>query len=329
MNSLTEKEGFALFQMPHSDEQMLLEGQWTNKPLEDTYFVVANSDGSEQFFLNGSPTLITKTISVSNNTDLSNIDSISHEDYIEKAKSFIKACDSELNKVILSRTKTVKYNNSNYFTAFDKLCKQYTNAFNYLINIPGIGMWMGATPELLLSKKSNQFNTVALAGSQPYEQFEKKGWKIKEQEEQQYVTDYISNHLELLGIKVQKSAPYTVKAGQIAHIKTDFSFTSVLGSSELINQLHPTPAVCGVPKTQAQDFILKNEGYSRKLYTGFLGISTPTKESYFVNLRCMEVFSDQVKLYIGGGITNKSIPEKEWQETELKSQTLLNILKFE
>lgn len=75
---------------------------------------------------------------------------------------------------------------------------------------------------------------------------------------------------------------------------------------------------------EAQQFIKGTERYDRKYYTGFLGpCNMDSKTNLFVNLRCAEVFSDSVNLYIGGGITKDSKPEKEWEETELKSKTLL------
>ncbi len=91
--------------------------------------------------------------------------------------------------------------------------------------------------------------------------------------------------------------------------------------------MHPTPAVCGIPLDSAKQFIKQTEGYDRKYYTGFLGpCNVNGKTNLFVNLRCAELFANNINLYIGGGITKDSIPEKEWEETELKSKTLLSVL---
>ncbi|HLV50467.1 MAG TPA: chorismate-binding protein, partial [Flavobacterium sp.] len=94
----------------------------------------------------------------------------------------------------------------------------------------------------------------------------------------------------------------------------------------LIQNLHPTPAVCGLPKKEAFDFIWENEGYNREFYTGFIGIEKENMKDYFVNLRCAQIFQNQIQIYVGGGITAESNPEKEWEETELKSGTIGNAL---
>jgi isochorismate synthase len=98
--------------------------------------------------------------------------------------------------------------------------------------------------------------------------------------------------------------------------------------------LHPTPAVCGLPKENAKQFILENEGYERKFYSGFLGelnlntiLNKVVDSDLFVNLRCMEIERHKVHLYIGCGITKDSNPEKEYIETANKAMTMKQILK--
>jgi isochorismate synthase len=73
----------------------------------------------------------------------------------------------------------------------------------------------------------------------------------------------------------------------------------------VISVLHPTPAVCGLPKQEAKDFILENEGYDRKYYTGFLGElnkeafnKETLKSDLYVNLRCMKIKDNQAHLYV-------------------------------
>ena len=69
------------------------------------------------------------------------------------------------------------------------------------------------------------------------------------------------------------------------------------------------------------------EGYFRDFYTGYLGTVNMSEESHiFVNLRCMQVLDNQAVLYAGGGITKHSKPQKEWEETEMKFKTLLQVL---
>ncbi len=135
------------------------------------------------------------------------------------------------------------------------------------------------------------------------------------------------------------------------HLKTHIS--GRINSDEsrikkIIETLHPTPAVCGMPKEIAQKFILENEHYKREFYTGFLGelnvkkavsrnsnrrnvennayASIKRVSNLFVNLRCMQIQNQEAIIYIGGGITNDSNPNAEWEETVAKSVTMKKVL---
>ncbi len=158
-----------------------------------------------------------------------------------------------------------------------------------------------------------------------------RNWNRKELLEQEYVTRHIEKVLIEFSVKdYQKNGPYTSRAGNLSHLRTDFTFSVQSAGSRLpslINALHPTPAVCGMASGKAMDFIRSAEKHSREYYTGFLGtVGIDDLLQLYVNLRCMKVLDDQLVLYIGGGITHDSIPEEEWEETEIKADTLLSVL---
>ena len=97
---------------------------------------------------------------------------------------------------------------------------------------------------------------------------------------------------------------------------------------QMLELLHPTSAVCGMPKEPSKQFIMENEGFDRGYFSGFLGPVHVGKETnIFVNLRCMKLLPQQAILYAGAGIIANSIPEKEWNETEIKMQTLLKVFR--
>ena len=82
-----------------------------------------------------------------------------------------------------------------------------------------------------------------------------------------------------------------------------------------------------MPKQQAQDLLSRTEAHDRKLYSGYLGPVNMNEGSYiYVNLRCMEIQNNKAILYAGAGVTEYSDPEQEWYETELKCNTLLNVI---
>ncbi|MFT3793261.1 isochorismate synthase [Flavobacterium sp.] len=241
---------------------------------------------------------------------------------------------NEFQKVVLSRSETVKLENFDAIATFKKLRNTYPAAFTYCFFHPEIGMWFGASPEQLLKVRTNQFETIALAGTQKFEGDENVHWENKEQEEQRFVTDFILENLENVTSDIAFSNPYTYRAGNLLHIKTDISGTLHEDSNvrQLLDILHPTPAVCGLPKEKARDFILEHEGYDRKYYSGYLGEldlgfhSGQKMTDLFVNLRCMEIKGDSALLYIGCGVTKDSDPHKEYIETVNKSMTIKKIL---
>ena len=246
------------------------------------------------------------------------------ENLVSKGVSAIK--QGEFDKVVLSRRIVLK-EQITIVETFQNLISTYPTAFRYLFFHPKIGLWMGATPEQLVKINQNQFETVALAGTQLYS--ENVIWATKEIEEQQFVTDYIVTKVKDKVNNLTISDAKTVKAGNLAHLKSFISgeLTADFQANDLIKALHPTPAVCGLPKEKAIDFILKNEGYNRKYYAGFLGeYNKDNQTDLFVNLRCLEVENDVVNIYVGCGITKDSNPEKEFIETENKSMTMRNVL---
>ncbi|HMK07061.1 MAG TPA: chorismate-binding protein, partial [Flavobacterium sp.] len=252
------------------------------------------------------------------------------ESLIQKGLDAIN--NGDFDKVVLSRKEEVSLTNFDFISVFEKLLNEYPTAFAYCFFHPKTGLWFGAFSEQLLKVQGNVFHTMAVAGTQPIS-----GnivWAAKEQQEQLFVTDFILESLRGIVTEVSVSEPYSMKAGNVVHIKTDIKGILNSGSDmkEIIQILNPTPAVCGLPKEAAKKFIFKNEGYDRGYYSGFFGelnTNFETSENHtdlYVNLRCMQIEQSHAVLYIGCGITKDSIPQKEWQETVNKSMTMKQIL---
>lgn len=238
-------------------------------------------------------------------------------------------------KVVLSRKEIVDLPDFDLVAVFTKLVQTYPTAFTYCWFHPKIGLWMGASPERLLKANKNKFFTTALAGTQPFRGSSDVVWETKEKEEQQFVTDFILENLKNLASEVTVSSPYSLKAGNLLHIKTEIEGILNENSTlqQLVSVLHPTPAVCGLPQGLAKDFIVENEDYDRDYYTGFLGelnkkgfTKQKLKTDLYVNLRCMQIKKQQAHLYVGCGITEGSVPEKEWKESVNKAMTMKRVL---
>ena len=97
--------------------------------------------------------------------------------------------------------------------------------------------------------------------------------------------------------------------------------------SVMLKLLHPTSAICGMPREESIAFLKTTESFDRSFYSGYLGpVNFENKTTLFVNLRCMQWCGQKAILYAGAGVTIDSIPEKEWEETELKMNTLLQVI---
>ena len=257
---------------------------------------------------------------------------IKKEDYLKDIEATItEITNTKLSKVIVSRIIPCRRKSEPAGELYRQLFQQTPNAFVYLVNLPKAGLWMGATPEVLLKSEGKMIETVSLAGTQSRSSGPDYSWHTKDIEEQAFVSRYLLDVFYRFNIHPYTTqGPETMESGRVAHLSTSFRFSSKKLSRNLgdfIAELHPTPAVCGYPKTKAARFISKIEQHDRRYYTGYLG---PWRLNgsvrLFVNLRCMEIVPDWYFLYSGGGITARSLPEEEWEETNNKAQTLLSAI---
>ena len=271
--------------------------------------------------------------------------------HINLVKQGVQAMNSsDLKKVVLSRQETVHLSETNPISIFKRLLERYKPAFVYCWYHPKVGLWLGATPETLIKIEGCRFSIMALAGTQDYKGSLDVVWQNKEKQEQQFVTDFIIDNLKPLVDSFKVSDVETVKAGNLVHLKTMISAELKPDTplKQVVEALHPTPAVCGLPKGSAKQFILKHEAYNREFYTGFLGelncettiaprsgrrnienrayAITRNSTQLYVNLRCMQLKNQQAIIYVGGGITESSNAESEWEETVSKSLVIKSVL---
>ena len=213
-----------------------------------------------------------------------------------------------------------------------KLLSSYPHSFVNFFHLPGIGTWMGASPEVLIETKGDYFYTMSLAGTQPAQgdnPLKSAAWTQKEIEEQALVSRYIVDCFKTIRLReYEEHGPKTVLAGNLLHLRSDFRVnTKTTGFSYLgtvmLGLLHPTSAVCGMPRKEALAFLNTEEGWDRNFYAGFLGpVGIEQETSIYVNLRTASLGKEHALLYAGAGVTEDSVPEKEWEETELKCQII-------
>ncbi|PQJ15119.1 chorismate-binding protein [Aureicoccus marinus] len=243
----------------------------------------------------------------------------------------LQRCLHELNtgvleKVVFSRRVSLKAK-AHPLELFMKALSKYETAFCYWFHHPKAGCWLGASPEILVKSKGEALETFSLAGTQKANGGEAPVWTAKEKREQGLVTQYIQQLLQGKVDDLKLEGPFDARAGQLWHLKTVVRAKTRLKAVDIARSLHPSPAVCGLPKDKAKAFLKEVEGYDRAYYTGYLGPVKTVSADLFVNLRCLEWKPDEVRIYVGGGITSESMPEKEWEETCHKMNTMLELFR--
>ena len=232
--------------------------------------------------------------------------------------------DGTFQKIVLSRNSEAERRGSTTDKEiFLKACNLYPDMFVALVSAPECGTWLMSTPEILIKGNGSEWHTMALAGTM--RNCADVQWSEKNIREQKYVEDYISSSLSPYVSAIDVKGPYTSHAGNLIHLRSDFTFTLKHADhvGDVINCLHPTPAVCGLPKKETLSFILNTEHSKRLYYSGFTGMLDADGETnLFVSLRCMNITPERFRLYAGGGLLDASTAEKEWLETEAKMETM-------
>lgn len=351
----TVKGNFVLYRLPHADHYFSLQ-QTVGEPAElCSYADIGGEDGfvfapfaveDDAPILLLKPDVVERKPIVSDdrnvglhsvNLQFSNCERHVYHDVFNKFHSHLVNGDFE--KIVLSRCSKLHVGGTESpGQLFKRACQLYPRMFIALVSMQKAGVWLMSTPEILLEGRGENWRTIALAGTMRLtdEQlsFDTPDcsvpqnsicWSDKNIREQRYVASFIRQRLGLFTSEIEETDPYTVRAGRLVHLRSDFSFSlpscDLIG--KLIQELHPTPAVCGIPRLDTYNFIRHNEGFDRKYYSGFSGIISRNEgTNLFVTLRCMQISGSDYSLYAGGGLLRDSIEEAEWAETEAKMDTM-------
>lgn len=338
---------FAIFRLPHASHctlvaQMKGEPSLLTSPDQlngQTGFVVAPFQPSTS-----QPILLIRPDKVEQNVELGSLDCYQQADgheafggtpetYAADFAIFHQALEEgRFQKLVLSRCATEHNDGSRRpVELFQQACQLYPRLFIALVSTPQSGTWLTATPEILLEGQRHEWRTIALAGTMRLHDDELQGegqhlrWSTKNIEEQRYVASYIADTLRQAASDVREEGPRTVRAANLVHLRSDFTFSlpEDMRVGELLSALHPTPAVCGLPKEEALRFITQHEHTPRSYYSGFMGpLNIEHSTHLYVSLRCMQITRDSFRLYAGGGLLRDSVEQKEWRETEAKMETM-------
>ena len=255
---------------------------------------------------------------------------------VETAVKAIRA--EEFEKVVLARSVSVASSEPvAILRVFRQLVERYPQCFNFAWK-SGRGVFMGASPELLVEIEDGQFRSNPLAGSASRGEGEDDDERIgmalmasaKDQEEHRLVVDdmveRLSGTVEDLNVPTH---PSLKKMATVQHLSTviEGRVRDGTGALDVVASLHPTPAVGGVPRSQAVDHIAMMEGLDRGWYSGGVGWLTPSGDGEVaIALRCGLINGSTTTLFAGAGIVADSDPGAEVLETRLKLRPLLDLV---
>lgn len=253
-----------------------------------------------------------------------------HREEIEHIQSFLEEVAGTTQtepKVVAARVKLMEGDFSPR-KIFERLTMIPGENFIFCFFTPATGLWIGASPELLLRGRGNEIATMSLAGTR------KRGaegdWDVKNLAEQRTVTDFILSALRDSGVEAEEGELMVKPTGEVEHLVTHIHGILPESSSLLsvATRLSPTPALSGYPREKAMKIIGRHEQWPRAWYGGFCGpITEDGNAEFYVNLRSGCFIPGWAALYAGGGITLRSDAEEEWEETERKLQTMLFAIK--
>ncbi|MEX0928831.1 MAG: isochorismate synthase [Balneolales bacterium] len=257
------------------------------------------------------------------------------EQKVLKAISLIK--DKTFEKIVIARQHHLRLEKEIIpARVLHQLRKSYTNCVSFIYQLNNEACFMGCTPEKLVSMESSHVRTEGLAGSISRGKTAAQDTRLEKQllesqkdlEEHQYVVDSIQDKLKNYTTEIDyPKIPGVKKITNVQHLYTPIyaSLNEQMDPLELIEKLHPTPAVGGFPQISALGHIQELEQFERGWYGGPIGwLNTNGRSEFAVAIRSGLIRKNTIRFFAGCGIVEDSDPQTEWEETKLKLIPMLN-----
>ena len=244
-----------------------------------------------------------------------------------------------IRKVVLSRRITADIKSlPSFHYVLTKLNQNYQNCTVFLYRSEN-SVLFGATPEQLLRLKDSHLEFDALAGSAKRGDTEEADEKIacsllkdkKNSEEHNYVIDFIKESTSAYVYNLKQFDTEIKKFSNIQHLYTPIKaeLNSSVQIYKLVDDIFPTPAICGSPKGTSYNYINNNEKFDRGLFSGIIGLISPGEMDLIVAIRSALLKDNKLYVYAGCGIVKDSDPASEFEETEIKMQPIISLFKNE
>lgn len=253
------------------------------------------------------------------------------EEWVKRVKSIQSEIkNGTIKKAVLSRKSTIKLiKPTQKEQLINHFNENYKNCYLFSISLDKDHTFLGASPEQLFALNNQRLTTEALAGTRPRGKTEKEDKQLennlinskKDIDEHDIVVKHVYTHCQKLCKTVQQTPAQILKFSNVQHLYAKFNGNLEKETSpmDIIDSLHPTPAVCGSPSQQAHAIIQKNEPHDRGWYGGVIGWMNHQNAEFAVNIRSGLLRAHDMITYVGVGIVGKSDPLKEWMELNYKA----------
>ncbi len=246
--------------------------------------------------------------------------------------------DGAIRKVVLARSVIVRSDTApDGFDVVSHLERSYRQCFGFGWRVNG-ATFVGASPELLVRSSGGVVTSNPLAGTAPRGEGEAEDRALaealmrseKDRIEHRYVVDDVAERLKSFTDDLDVPAgPSLKRMATVQHLSTRVTGTTRpdVHVLDLVDALHPTPAVGGTPREVAQAFIARVEPFDRGWYTGGVGWVDGAGDGEFaIGLRCGLLDGTSAHVFAGAGIVADSNPDSELLETRLKLRPMLELL---
>lgn len=261
--------------------------------------------------------------------------------WLANVEAVLKAMENgSFEKIVLARRAALEFtSNLNPLSYLLRLRMMSEDTFNFFFQPDADHAFVGASPERLFRREGRQLVTEAIAGTRPRGRTKKEDQALrkellqsdKELREHDFVVNMIREELEPLSIELNVDKEVsTTRLSHVQHLCKRFSarLADEVSDADLLQRLHPTPAVGGYPREEALAMLRKIEPFPRGWYSGPVGFIGHDLAEFVVAIRSGLIERQRISLYSGAGIVRGSLPEAEWNEIEDKIGKFLKALEF-
>jgi menaquinone-specific isochorismate synthase len=238
--------------------------------------------------------------------------------------------NDEFDKIVLARRVELEMlSYTDPFSIISELRKTNHHTVSFCFQPREDMTFIGVTPEILYRRKNREILSEAVAGTRLRGRNNTENESLakelltneKELREHGFVTKSLKRNLSRLCTDLTSSDKVTVlKLSQLQHLFVPFKGTleKEVTDGEILEALHPTPAVGGFPEKSILPILRQSEPFNRGWYAAPVGWTGADSATFAVAIRSALILKNKIYLYSGAGIVDGSSPEKEWEELDNK-----------